>query len=151
MQRITTFLMFPERCLEAVEFYTTVIKNSRVVRTMRGPDGEPAGATFELDGQNFHAYNGGDHFSFSQAISLMVYADSQDEIDRLYEALSEGGKQLPCGWVEDKFGVSWQITPPQLMEMITDDNREKADRATNAMLQMYKLDLAKLEAAFNGD
>lgn len=150
MQKITTFLMYREKCLEAVEFYMSIFNNSRIVSTMRGPDGKPAGATVEIEGQTFHVYDGGDHFSFSEGMSLMVYADTQEEIDRLYGSLSEGGEQLPCGWLTDKYGVSWQITPPQLMEMITDPDREKADRATNAMLQMYKIDIAKIEAAFNG-
>lgn len=147
MQKITTFLMFPEKCMEAVEFYTSVFENARIVETLRGPDGNPAGAIFEIDGQQFHCYNGGEHFQFSQAISLMVNVDTQAETDRLYEELSEGGEQLPCGWVTDKFGVSWQVTPRMLMKAITDPDAEKAKRATEAMLQMYKIDIAKIEAA----
>ncbi|MBX3243401.1 MAG: VOC family protein [Acidobacteria bacterium] len=150
MQKITTFLMYKENCLEAVDFYMSIFKDSRIISKMPDLNGDPAGATVEIEGQVFHFYNGGDHFSFTQGFSLMVMADTQDEVDRLYDALSEGGEKLPCGWVKDKYGVSWQVTPPQLMKMISDPDRVKADRAIQAMLQMHKIVIADIEAAFNG-
>lgn len=142
--------MYKEKCLEAVDFYMSIFENSRIISKMPDLNGETAGATVEIEGQLFHFYNGGEHFSFTQGFSLMVNAETQEEIDRLSDALSEGGEQLPCGWVRDKFGVSWQITPPQLMKMISDPDKVKADRAMQAMLQMCKIDIAKIEAAFEG-
>lgn len=149
MQKVTTFLMFPEGCLEAMALYASVIPNCRIVSTMPGPDGDPAGGTFEIDGQQFHCYNSGPHpdFAFTQGISLMIEANTQDEIDRLYDGLSEGGKQLPCGWLTDKFGVSWQVTPKYLMDNLTHPDRERAGRVTQAMFGMTKIIIADLEAA----
>ncbi len=147
MQKIVTFLMFPERCLEAVEFYTSVFKNSKIISRMPGPDGSPGGAVFEIEGQRFNAYEGGPHFSFSQAISLFVNAETQEEIDELYEKLSEGGEEQQCGWLTDKFGVSWQICPPILLELLNGSDREKAKRAFDAMLKMHKIDIQAIKDA----
>lgn len=147
MQKIDVFLMFSEGAAEAMEFYTSVFKDGRIVNTMPGRDGTPMGGTFEIFGQQFKCFNGGPHFKFSEGMSLFVNADTQDEIDYLYEKLSEGGEQQQCGWVRDKFGVSWQIIPPILGELIADPDREKANRVVNAMLSMQKLDIQALKDA----
>lgn len=147
MQKIDVFLMFSEGAAEAMEFYTSLFKDGRIVNTMPGPNGTPMGGTFEIFGQRFKCFNGGPHFKFSEGMSLFVNADTQDEIDYLYEKLSEGGEQQQCGWVRDKFGVSWQIIPPILGELIADPDREKANRVINAMLSMQKLDIQALKDA----
>ena len=149
MQKITPFLMFNQGALEAMEFYASIFKDAKIVSTMPGPDGA-GGGTIEIQGQRIHTYNGGPHFSFTQGISLMVRAETQDEIDHLYESLSEGGEQQQCGWVTDKFGVSWQITPTILMDLMSGPDREKADRVAQAMLKMTKIIIADLEAAAAG-
>jgi predicted 3-demethylubiquinone-9 3-methyltransferase (glyoxalase superfamily) len=147
MQKITPFLMFNDRAVEALEFYTKVFPNSRTLATIPGPDGNVMGGSIDIDGTQVNMYNGGPQFNFTMSMSLMVNTDDQDETDRLYEGLSEGGKQLPCGWLEDKFGVSWQITPKILMKLISDPDAEKAKRATEAMMKMHKIIIADLEAA----
>lgn len=139
--------MFNDKAGEAMEFYTSIIPNSQIVSTMPGPDGSVMGGSFEIEGQKFSCYNGGDQFSFSWGISLMINAETQDEIDMLYERLSEGGEQQPCGWVKDKYGLSWQITPPILMQLLGDPDREKAGRVMNAMLKMKKIIIADLDTA----
>ena len=143
--------MYNDRAEEAMDFYASVFKDGRVISTIPGPDGKVMGGTFEIGGQRFMCYNGGPTFTFTQGFSLMVRADTQEEIDRLYGSLSEGGKQEPCGWLDDKFGVSWQITPPILLEMLTDPDREKANRVTEAMFKMTKIIIADLEAAAAAD
>jgi predicted 3-demethylubiquinone-9 3-methyltransferase (glyoxalase superfamily) len=142
--------MFNDQAGEAMEFYTSIFKDSRIVSTMPGPDGKVMGGTFEIEGQQISCYNGGPSFHFSQGFSLMVRADTQEEIDHLYESLSEGGKQEPCSWLDDKFGVSWQIVPPILMKLLADPDREKGDRVMQAMLKMTKIIIADLEAAAAG-
>lgn len=141
--------MFNDQAVEAMEFYTSLFPSSRIVSTMPGPDGSVAGGSFELDGQPFNCYNAGEHpnFVFSQAVSFMISAETQDEIDHLYDSLSEGGEHQPCGWLKDKFGVSWQVTPPLLMQLLSDPDREKAGRVTEAMFKMTKIIIADLEAA----
>ncbi len=146
-QKISTFLMFEKNAVEAVEYYVSVFKNSKILTRLPGPDGKPTGAEFELDGVRFGAYNGGPDFKFTMGMSLMAYADTQKEIDRLYDTLSEGGEKLDCGWLKDKFGVFWQITPRMLLEGIADPDREKADRVMQAMMKMKKIDLKALEDA----
>ncbi|MBK8464620.1 MAG: VOC family protein [Chloracidobacterium sp.] len=152
MQKITTFLMYNDQAGEAMNFYVSIFKDAKIVSTMPGPDGKVMGGSFEIEGQRFNCYNAGPHpnFVFSQAISLMIYVESQDEIDHFYEKLSEGGEQQPCGWVVDKFGVSWQVTPPLLMTLLSDPDREKADRVMQAMFKMKKIVIADLEAAAAG-
>lgn len=156
MQKITTFLTFNDQAEEAVKLYTSLFRNSEIVSMTRygeagpGPKGSVMGATFQLEGQDFIALNGGPHFTFAQGISLFVNCGTQEEIDRLYEKLSEGGEKQPCGWVKDKFGVSWQIVPPVLGEMLGDKDPEKAKRVMHAMLQMHKLDIKALERAYEG-
>lgn len=147
MQKITTFFMFEDHADEAMNFYVSIFENSRIVSTMPGPNGAVMGGIFELDGQRFHAFNGGQHFKFSQGVSQFVSCDTQDEIDHFYEKLSESGEKQPCGWVTDKFGVSWQIIPPILGDLLADKDREKADRVMQAMLKMHKLDIQVLKDA----
>jgi len=149
MQRITTFLMFNDQADEAVKLYLSVFGNSRLVSTMPGPEGGVMGFTFEIEGQEFHAMNGGPHFTFAQGMSLFVNCETQEEIDRLYEKLSEGGEKQPCGWLKDKFGVSWQIVPPVLGEMLQDKDPERSKRVMQAMLQMQKIDIRTLKQAYD--
>ncbi|MBK9216348.1 MAG: VOC family protein [Chloracidobacterium sp.] len=148
-QQITPFLMFNDQAEEAMEFYTSLFPNSRVVSSMPGPGGKIAGGTFELDGVGFNCYNAGPHpnFVFSQGVSFMIYAETQEKIDHYYEKLSEGGEQQPCGWLVDRFGVSWQVTPTMLMKNLTDPDREKAGRVAQAMFKMTKIIIADIEAA----
>lgn len=143
--------MFNDRASEAMDFYTSVFKDGKIISTMPGPDGKVMGGTFEIDGQRFTCFDGGPKFHFCQGFSLMVRAETQDEVDYLYETLSEGGKQEPCGWLDDKFGVSWQITPPILMQLLGDPDREKAGRVAQAMFKMTKIIIADLEAAAEGN
>ena len=148
-QKITTFLMFNDQAEEAMNLYTSIFANGKILSTMPTPDGKIAGGTFELGGQRFSCYNAGPHpnFIFSQGISLMISAETQDEINHFYDKLSDGGEEQPCGWVKDKFGVSWQVTPPILMQMLSDPDREKAGRVMEAMFKMKKIIIADLEAA----
>jgi predicted 3-demethylubiquinone-9 3-methyltransferase (glyoxalase superfamily) len=153
-QKITTFLTFDGRAEEAVELYTSIFENSRVVSTNRygdagpGPKGSFMSATFELAGQEFIALNGGPSFAFSQGVSLFVDCETQDEVDELWEKLSDGGEKGPCGWLTDRFGVSWQIIPRVLGELLGDPDRRKADRVMNAMLGMDKIEIAGLRQAY---
>ena len=154
MQKITTFLTFNDQAEEAVKLYTSVFRNSKILSTTRYGDAGPGvkgslmTANFELEGQEFVALNGGPSFKFSQGISLFVGCDTQQEVDTFWEKLSEGGSKGPCGWLTDRFGVSWQIVPRILGEMLASKDRAKADRAMKAMLQMSKLDIAKLKQAY---
>jgi predicted 3-demethylubiquinone-9 3-methyltransferase (glyoxalase superfamily) len=153
-KKITTFLTFDDQAEEAVNFYATVFPNSRITSTRRygdagpGPKGSLMTATFELAGQEFMALNGGPSFEFAQGISLFVDCDTQDEVDELWEKLTEGGEPGPCGWLTDRFGVSWQIIPRRLGELVNDEDPEKARRAMEAMLQMSKIDVEGLERAY---
>jgi predicted 3-demethylubiquinone-9 3-methyltransferase (glyoxalase superfamily) len=154
MQKITTFLTFDDQAEEAVDFYTSIFPNSRVVSTKRygeagpGPKGSLMTASFELAGQEFMALNGGPSFAFAQGISLFVSCETQEEVDEYWEKLSEGGEEGPCGWLTDKFGVSWQIVPRVLGEMLGDDDPEKSARVMNAMLQMSKIEIEGLRRAY---
>jgi predicted 3-demethylubiquinone-9 3-methyltransferase (glyoxalase superfamily) len=145
--RVTPFLWFDSNAEEAVEFYLSVFKNSRRLETLSSPDdgplpkGKVLTITFELDGQKFTALNGGPLFRFTEAISFVVRCDTQEEVDEYWSKLSAGGSESQCGWLKDKFGLSWQIVPARLPELI------KHPKAFNAMLQMRKLDLARLEKA----
>ena len=157
MQKITTFLTFDDLAEEAVELYTSIFGDSRIVSTTRygdagpGPKGSLMTVTFELAGQEFVALNGGPSFSFAQGISLSVSCETQDEVDELWERLSEGGEQGPCGWLTDRFGVSWQINPRILGEMIADPDPEKANRVMEAMLQMDKIEIEGLRRAYESE
>jgi predicted 3-demethylubiquinone-9 3-methyltransferase (glyoxalase superfamily) len=157
MQKITPFLWFDGRAEEAMDFYVSVFKNSKPGKIMRygdagpGPKGSVMTASFDLYGQSFVALNGGPQFRFTEAISLFVSCEGQDEVDYFWERLSEGGEKGPCGWLKDKFGVSWQIVPLGLLELIDDPDPEKSRRAMQAMLKMGKLDIAALKRAHAGD
>jgi predicted 3-demethylubiquinone-9 3-methyltransferase (glyoxalase superfamily) len=145
VQKITTFLWFDGKAEEAAEFYVSVFKNSRIVSLM-GPKGQAMSVTFELEGQQFYALNGGPHHSFTPAISLFVRCETQAEVDDLWEKLlAGGGREDQCGWLQDKYGLSWQVIPPILGQLLGDKDRDKANRAMQAMLQMKKIDIAKLK------
>ena len=150
MQKITPFLWFNGNAEEAVKFYVSVFRNSKVLSTMPGPDGKVMGLSFQLEGQEFKALNGGPQYSFTPAISLFVNCETQAEVDELWSRLGAGGAEDACGWLRDKYGLSWQIIPTALGRMFGDQNREKAGRAMQAMLQMKKIDIAKLQQAFDG-
>jgi predicted 3-demethylubiquinone-9 3-methyltransferase (glyoxalase superfamily) len=157
MQKITTFLTFNDQAEEAINFYTSIFDNSKIVNTTRygdagpGPKGSLMSATFELAGQQFMALNGGPSFTFAQGISLFVSCETQEEIDEYWEKLSEGGAEGPCGWLTDKFGVSWQVVPRVLGEMLNDEDPEKAKRVMNAMLQMSKIEIEGLRRAYEAE
>lgn len=154
MQKITPFLWFDNNAEEAADFYTSIFKNSKVLTTRRYPEGapRPAGSVmsvdFELEGQLFIALNGGPQFTFSPAISFFVDCHSQQEIDDLWDKLAAGGQTQGCGWVQDKFGVSWQIVPTRLGELLQSNDAEKTQRTMAAMFGMGKLDIAELEQAY---
>jgi predicted 3-demethylubiquinone-9 3-methyltransferase (glyoxalase superfamily) len=157
MQRkITTFLTFDGRAEEAVDFYTSIFENSRILSTSRyeaggpGPEGQLMSATFELAGQEFMALNGGPAFTFSQGISLYVDCEDQEEVDELWGKLTDGGEPGPCGWLTDRFGVSWQIIPRALGELLADEDRDKAGRVMQAMLQMSRIEIEGLRRAYEG-
>jgi predicted 3-demethylubiquinone-9 3-methyltransferase (glyoxalase superfamily) len=141
MQKITPFLWFDGKAEEAATFYVSIFKNARIV------SGGSMSTTFEIDGREFTAFNGGPMFKFTEAISLFVRCDTQQEIDHLWEKLSEGGQKQRCGWLKDKYGVSWQIIPPVLGQLLQDKDPAKAKRAMQAMLQMDKIDIAALKQA----
>jgi len=156
MQKITTFLTFDGQAEEAVNLYTSVFKDSRILSTTRygdagpGPRGSLMTASFQLAGQEFVALNGGPSFAFAEGISLFVGCDDQQEVDDLWEKLSAGGEKGSCGWLKDRFGVSWQIVPRVLGTMLGDKDAARSGRVMQAMLQMKKLDIARLEQAFKG-
>lgn len=147
MQKITTYLTFNDQAEEAMKFYTSIFKNSSIVNTMHIGDNVLSG-TFQIDGQEFVVLNGGPHFSFAEGMSLFVSCEDQEEIDELYEKLSAGGEKQPCGWLKDKFGVSWQIVPPVLGELLSDSDPVKSQRVMDAMLKMYKIDIQALKQAY---
>jgi predicted 3-demethylubiquinone-9 3-methyltransferase (glyoxalase superfamily) len=156
MQKITPFLWFDNQAEEAAEFYTSVFQNSRILNVTRygepgpGPEGSVMTVAFELDGQEFTALNGGPVFKFTEAISFVVDCQSQEEVDFLWETLSEDGEKGQCGWLKDRYGVSWQIVPTVLDELLSDPDPEKARRVNEAMLQMTKLDIPALQKAYEG-
>ena len=155
-QKIKTFLWYDNQAEEAINFYVSIFKNSRVGDIARygdtgpGPKGSVMTVEFELAGQEFVALNGGPHFKFTEAISLVVNCDTQEEVDQYWEKLSEGGQKVQCGWLKDKFGLSWQIVPTVLSEMLKDKDPEKANRVMQAVMQMTKFDIARLKAAYEG-
>lgn len=150
MQKITPFLWFDGQAEEAMNFYVSIFKNSKILSTAPGPDGKIMMGTFQLDGQEFHALNGGPMFKFTEAISLFVNCETQAEVDELWEKLSAGGEKSRCGWLKDKYGLSWQIIPTVLGKLMQDKDREKAGRVMQAMLQMDKIDIASLQQAYDG-
>jgi predicted 3-demethylubiquinone-9 3-methyltransferase (glyoxalase superfamily) len=154
MQKITPCLWFDVKAEEAMNFYTSIFKSSKKGNIMRygetgpGPAGSVMSVIFQLDGQEFIALNGGPQFTFTPAVSLFVNCETQEEVDELWEKLSECGEKLHCGWLTDKFGVSWQIVPSALGEMLQDRSVEKSQRVMQAMLQMDKIDIQKLKHAY---
>jgi predicted 3-demethylubiquinone-9 3-methyltransferase (glyoxalase superfamily) len=147
-KKITTFLTFNDQAEEAMTFYTSIFPDSRIVGTTSGPDGTVTTGTFELAGQEFMALNGGPTFGFAQGISLFVDCETQEEVDDYWEKLSEGGEKGPCGWLTDRFGVSWQVIPRVLGELLGDEDPEKAKRVMEAMLRMSKIEIDELRAAY---
>ncbi|HZQ08800.1 MAG TPA: VOC family protein [Anaerolineae bacterium] len=149
MQKITPFLWFDNQAEEAMHYYTSIFKNSKVGEVNRaGPDGPVMSVTFELEGQPFIALNGGPQFKFTEAISFLVDCKTQEEVDELWNKLSEGGETQRCGWLKDKYGLSWQIIPRILTELLGDRDPQKAQRVMNAMLQMDKIDIRELKRAY---
>jgi predicted 3-demethylubiquinone-9 3-methyltransferase (glyoxalase superfamily) len=157
MQKITPFLWFDDNAEEAVKFYSSIFKNSKIGKIARYDKagekaaGRPAGSVmtveFQLEGQEFVALNGGPHFKFTEAISFVVNCETQEEVDYYWEKLSQGGKEVQCGWLKDKYGLSWQIVPTVLGELLSGKDAAKAQRVMQAMLKMVKLDIKKLKAA----
>jgi len=161
MQKITPFLWFDQEAEEAVKFYTSIFKNSKIGRILRydkqaaKASGRPAGSVltieFELEGQKFVALNGGPQFKFNESVSFVVNCETQEEVDYFWEKLTaDGGEESQCGWLKDRFGLSWQVTPMVLIDMLHDKDAAKAERVMVAMLQMQKIDIGKLKAACRG-
>ena len=156
MQKITPFLWFDCQAEEAMNFYVSIFKDSKVLTVSRygdagpGPKGTVMSATFQLEGQEFYALNGGPQFKFTPAISLFVSCKTQEEVDELWGKLSEGGRTDQCGWLQDKFGLSWQVIPTILGELLRDKDRAKSNRVMQAMLKMTKIDIRKLKQAYEG-
>jgi predicted 3-demethylubiquinone-9 3-methyltransferase (glyoxalase superfamily) len=162
MQKITPFLWFDHQAEEAAKFYTSVFKNSKVGRILRydeatakaagGPVGSVLTIEFEIEGQKFTALNGGPQFKFNESVSFVVYCQTQDEVDYFWQKLTaDGGQESECGWLRDKFGLSWQVTPTVLIDMLHDKDPKKSGRVMNAMMQMQKIDISKLKAAYAGE
>ena len=156
MQKITPFLWFDNNAEEAMNFYISVFKDSKILSVTRygeagpGPKGSVMTGKFQLGGQEFMALNGGPHFKFTEAISFVVNCESQEEVDEFWEKLVEGGEESQCGWLKDKYGLSWQIVPTILVEMLQDKDPEKSQRVMKAMLQMIKIDIKTLKQAYSG-
>src|SRR5437016_13133778 len=163
MQKITPFLWFDAQAEEAVEFYTSIFKNSKIGRILRygeeaakvSESGQPVGSVlsieFELEGQKFVALNGGPQFKFNESVSFVVNCETQEEVDYFWEKLTaDGGEESQCGWLKDRFGLSWQVTPTVLIDMLHDKDAAKAERVMKAMLQMQKIDIGKLRDACAG-
>ena len=155
IQKISPFLWFDHQAEEATRFYTSIFKNSKIEKIIRygeagpGPAGSVMTVAFELDGQKFKGLNGGPHFKFTEAISFVVNCETQAEVDEYWEKLSEGGKEVQCGWLKDKFGLSWQIVPIRLIELLEDKDAARSQRVMKAMMQMKKIEIAGLEQAYH--
>jgi predicted 3-demethylubiquinone-9 3-methyltransferase (glyoxalase superfamily) len=156
MQKVTPFLWFDDKAEEAAKFYVSIFKNSKMGSVSRygdagpGPKGTVMVAKFQLDGQEFIALNAGPQFKFTEAISFVVNCETQEEVDEFWEKLSEGGEKSQCGWLKDKYGLSWQIVPTVLGELMQDKDPQKSQRVMKAMLQMKKLDIQTLKQAYEG-
>jgi len=148
MQKITPFLWFDNNVDEAVDFYTSVFKDSKIINII-GPKGSAMSAIIELDGQQLNLFNGGPMFSFTEAISFFVNCETQDEVDYYWEHLSAGGEESRCGWLKDKFGLSWQVVPSVLMKFLWDKDPVKSNNVMQAMLKMSKLNISLLQEAYN--
>jgi len=153
MQKITPFLWFDNQAEEAANFYVSIFENSKVLSVTRygeagpGPKGTAMTVAFELDGQSLTALNGGPHFNFTEAISFVIHCEAQEEVDHYWDRLTEGGSESQCGWLKDKFGLSWQVVPNVLSELFQDKDPAKSQRVMQAMLQMKKMDIATLKRA----
>jgi predicted 3-demethylubiquinone-9 3-methyltransferase (glyoxalase superfamily) len=151
MQKITPFLWFDDNAEEAVKFYTSIFKNSKIGEIRRcGDAGQVMSATFQIEGQEFMVLNGGPHYKFTPAISLFVNCETQAEVDELWEKLLAGGETMRCGWLKDKFGMTWQIIPKALGQLLGDRDPEKSQRVMKAMMKMIKIDVAELKRAHEG-
>jgi predicted 3-demethylubiquinone-9 3-methyltransferase (glyoxalase superfamily) len=156
LQKITPFLWFNGQAEEAMNFYVSIFKNSKAGSVQRfgdagpGPKGSAMSASFQLEGQDFYALNGGPQFNFTPAISFFVNCETQEEVDGLWDRLSDGGEKGRCGWLKDKFGVSWQIIPTALGKLLRDKDPEKSKRVMQAMMKMDKIDIAGLQKAYEG-
>jgi predicted 3-demethylubiquinone-9 3-methyltransferase (glyoxalase superfamily) len=154
IQKITPFLWFDHQAEEAAAFYVSIFPNSRIVKVARygegspGPPGSVMTVEFQLEGQSFVALNGGPHFKFTEAISFVVNCQTQDEVDTYWEKLSAGGSDFQCGWLKDKFGLSWQVVPTALSKLLSDPDPEKSQRVMKALMTMKKLDVRALKQAF---
>jgi predicted 3-demethylubiquinone-9 3-methyltransferase (glyoxalase superfamily) len=154
-QKITPFLWFDDQAEEAVNFYVSVFKNSKIGTIARygaegpGPKGSVMTVSFNLDGQEFVALNGGPMYKFTEAISFVVNCETQEEVDEYWKKLTDGGKEVQCGWLKDKYGLSWQITPTILPKLLTDKNATKAKNVMHAMMQMVKIDIPTLQKAYD--
>ncbi len=154
LQKISPFLWFDHQAEEAARFYTSIFKNSKIEKIIRygeagpGPAGSVMTVAFELDGQKFTGLNGGPHFTFTEAISFVVNCETQAEVDEYWAKLSAGGQEVQCGWLKDKFGLSWQIVPMRLIELLEDKDIAKSQRVMKAMMQMKKIEIAGLERAY---
>ena len=150
MQKITPFLMFNSGAEEAATLYTSIFENSKILSVTRGPGGAAMSVNFELHGQPYMAFNGGPHFKFSEGISLFVSCEGQAEVDELWsKLLAGGGKEKQCGWLADRFGLSWQIIPTAMMKLMGDKDQAKAGRVVQAMLKMKKIEIAGLQRAYD--
>jgi len=157
MQKITPFLWFDTQAEEAAKFYASVFKNSKVISTTRygeagpGPKGSVMTVEFDLEGQRFVGLNGGPQFKFTEAVSFVVNCTTQEEVDYFWEKLSEGGQEVQCGWLKDKYGLSWQVVPTILIEFLQDKDPVKAQRVMKAMMQMKKIEIEPLKRAYEGN
>lgn len=149
-QKITPCLWFDGQAEEATNFYVSIFKNSEVLSINRMGDGKVLTTSFRLEDQEFMTLNGGPEYKFTEAISMSIDCKSQEEVDELWEKLTDGGEPGPCGWLKDKYGLSWQVVPSALVEMLQDEDRERANRVMQAMLQMGKIEIAKLQEAYDG-
>jgi predicted 3-demethylubiquinone-9 3-methyltransferase (glyoxalase superfamily) len=150
IKKITPFLWFDNQAEEAMKYYVSIFKNSKILGVTPGPNGTVMMASFQLNGQDFYALNGGPQFKFTEAISFFVDCETQQEVDELWAKLSEGGEEGRCGWLKDKYGLWWQIVPSALGELMGDKDPEKAKRVVQAMLQMNKIDIEGLKRAYEG-
>ena len=155
-QKIVPFLWFNDNAEEAMNFYTSIFKDSKIENVTRygkggpGKEGAVMTGTFRVEGQQFYVLNGGPQFKFTEAISLFVNCETQEEVDELWDKLSEGGQKGQCGWLKDKFGLSWQIIPAAMGQMLQDKDPQKSQRVMQAMMQMTRIDIQKLQEAYNG-
>jgi predicted 3-demethylubiquinone-9 3-methyltransferase (glyoxalase superfamily) len=150
VQKITPFLWFDGKAEEATNFYVSIFENSKVKSVSRGASGAVVSTTFQLEGQDFYALNGGPQFTFSEALSFFVNCETQQEVDELWEKLSKGGQKQKCGWLKDKYGLSWQVIPSILGKLLQDRDPVKAGKVMQAMLQMDKIDIQRLKQAYEG-